>query len=375
MTINTLSEAFGLSDDGTLAGAGPSLRRENAMKNPAQRARLVEAKQVYDRAMRGDNHARLAVNEALTTSDLFRDAIGQIMDIEMLGQYQTAEKQWTKFAKQTSVRNFKPKTLRALVGTNYALPAVPEHTPYPVAKGLDRKDQSIKVGKRGERYGYTFEARQNDDLNELQEVPGQWADVCNRTEDDAAISVLANPLTGAPNTAVFNAGNGNLGTGALTADNLQVAWVSLTTKRDASGRLMTPPALQLIVGPALQFTAQRLIGAQWIRYTDANGKEVQEANPFAGTTLTVLANLPGTAWFLLPVVTAVRPAFYVAFLTGYETPDLRQKNDAGQSLGGGQLSGDAGSFDEDTIWFRVRHIVGAAGGDPTFTYASDGSGS
>lgn len=372
MTINTLSEAFGLSDDGTLAGVGPVLRRKQAMESAKTRALLVEAKQVMDRAFAGDNHARLAVNEALTTSDLFRDAVGQVLDIEMLAAYQTAPKQWTKFAKQTGTRNFKPKTLRSLVGTNYSLPKVPEHTAYPIAKGLDREDKFIKVGKFGERYGYTFEARTNDDLNELQEVPAQWADVCARTEDDTVLAGLANPLTGAPNTAVFN--GARLVTGALTADNLQIAWEFLTTQRDTSGRLLTAPQLQLVVGPALQFTAQRIIGAQWIRYTDTNGKTVEEANPFSGTTLTVLANLPGTAWFVIPVVSAVRPAFYAAFLSGYETPDLRQKADAGQSVGGGQLSGDAGSFDEDTIWFRCRHIVGGAAGDDQFIYASDGTG-
>jgi len=370
--MKMLSEAFGLSEEGTLSGVGPVLRRQQAMENAKTRALLVEAKRLMDRAFKGDNHARLAVNEALTTSDLFRDTVGQLLDIEMLGQYQTADKQWQKFAKSTPVRNFKPKTLRTLVGTNYSLPKVPEHTAYPIAKGLDREDKFIKVGKHGERYGYTFEARQNDDLNELQEVPGQWADVCARTEDDTVLAGLANPLTGAPNTAVFT--GAKLGTGLLTADNLQTAWTAVTTQRDSSGRLLTAPQLQLVVGPALQFTAQRIIGAQWIRYTDTNGKVVEEANPFAGTTLTVLANLPGSAWFIVPVPSAVRPAFYAAFLNGFETPDLRQKNDAGQSVGGGQLSGDAGSFDEDTIWFRVRHIVGGASGDDTFIYASDGTG-
>ena len=61
-------------------------------------------------------------------------------------------------------------------------------------------------------------------------------------------------------------------------------------------------------------------------------------------------------------------------MAGYETPDLRQKADQGQALGGGAISADQGSFDDDTIWFRCRHIVGAAKGDTTFAYASDGQG-
>ena len=48
--------------------------------------------------------------------------------------------------------------------------------------------------------------------------------------------------------------------------------------------------------------------------------------------------------------------------------------DQGASLGGGDLPADAGSFDDDTIYFRVRHITGGATGDPKFALASDGTG-
>lgn len=374
-TLNTKVDAFGLAEGGVMFGEGPAARRKRVAADPRRRNAVSEAQKMLRDAWSGDRYATMRVNEAITTSDLFKDAVGQALDIEMLAQYQTAEKQWTKFAGRTTVRNFKPKTLRSLAGTNYSLPRVAEHAGYPIAPGLSRADKFIKVGKFGERYGYTLEARVNDDINELQETPGQWANIAARTEDDAALEVLANPLTGAPNTAVFNAQNANLGTGALTAANLQAAYTSTVTKRDSSGRLITAPAMQLIVGPQLQFTAQRILNTSEIRTTDANGQTVIESNPFAGkVSVTVLANLPGTAWFLAPVTTAQRPAFYMAFLAGFETPDLRQKADQGASMSGGALSADSGSFDDDTIWFRIRHIVGAAAGDATFTYASDGQG-
>jgi hypothetical protein len=75
---------------------------------------------------------------------------------------------------------------------------------------------------------------------------------------------------------------------------------------------------------------------------------------------------------VLPLPSAPRPAFYSGFLAGYEAPDLRYKNDQGGRLGGGAIPANEGSFDDDTIYFRVRHVHGAAFGDPKFTYASDG---
>lgn len=374
-TTKFMAESFGLNEAGVLGGESPAARRAAAKDSPRLRQAGVEAKRLLEAAWNGDKTATLMVNEAITTSDLFRDSVGRVMDVQMVQSYATLTPTWEKFATRTTVRNFKPKTLRSLVGTNYSLPRVPEHTPYPVAQGIGREDAQIQVAKFGERYGYTLEARINDEIGELQEVPNQWAQVARRTEDDAAIQMLANPVTGAPQTGFFNAANGNLGTGRLTPTNLESALNAIVVKRDPSGRLLTAPSLQLVVGPALQFVAQRVLNTTEVEITMPDGTKLRQPNPFAGrVTLTVLPNLPGTGWFVIPAANSVRPAFWVAFLTGYEKPEVRQKANQGTQIGGGAIAANEGSFDDDTIWFRTRHIVGAAQGDPTFTYASDGQG-
>ena len=72
---------------------------------------------------------------------------------------------------------------------------------------------------------------------------------------------------------------------------------------------------------------------------------------------------------MLPKPTAAsRPALAVAFLRGFETPDIRQKNGAGVGV-----SPDAGDFDDDSVRYRVRHVTGAASVDPIHTYASTGT--
>lgn len=372
--MSRIAEVFNLNPEGTLAFEGATARRRRVMSNPRQREALAEAHRLYDRAvLQGDRRAGLTLHEALTTSDLFQNTFGAVLDIEMMKAYDTAPKQWTNIATETKVRNFKPKALRSLVGTNYSLPRVPERTAYPVAQPLGRNDKFVKVGKYGERYGYTFEARINDDLDQLREVPAQWAGVAARTEDDTICAAMFNLTTGAPNATSFA---GALGTGALTATNLQAAYNTATIKRDTSGRLISAPQMQLVVGPALQFQAQVLLSTAWIRNTNGS-QQIQQENPFSGLVkLTVMANLPGNAWFLIPVPTAAaRPAFFGAFLTGYETPDVRQASNAGQSVNGGPLSPEEGSFESDTVDYRVRHIVGGAAGDSTFIYASDGAGS
>lgn len=365
-------ETFGLSD-GRIVGEGPTLRRKRVRESARMRKAVAEAKSLLGDALAGDRVAMARVNEAITTSDLFKSATGEVLDRELLAAYEDVETQWTKFAARTTLKDFKPKRLIDLRGSKNGFARVPEHTNYPEA-GYETEERTIKVGKFGEAFGYTFEARVNDDIGELDAVPGGWATKSRYTEDDEALATLADPVTGAPNTAFFNAGNGNLFNPTLTADSLQTAITTVSTKRDADGRLLRPGPLQLVVGPALQFTAERIMNTTEVEITQPDGTKVRQSNPFRGKVqLTVLANLPGTAWFVIPLPAAPRPAFYVGFLRGYETPDVRYKANQGKRAGGGAVDPDDGSFEDDTVYWRVRHIVGAATGDPMFTYASDGT--
>lgn len=359
-TILALAESLGVTERDLATGLNRGVVSE---------AEVVNTARLLGSAWQGSDRVRFAVNEALTTSDLFRSATGEVLDREMLAQYQAMPKQWGKFADRTVVNDFRPKKLIDLSGGRGPLPRVPEHTNYPEA-AYELSERQITVSKFGEQFGYTFEMRVNDQLNELRQVPNSWAQKAIATEDFAALESLANPLTGAPNTAVFNAGNGNLGSVALTDANLQAAITTVSTRRDTrDNSLLYPGPLQLVVGPALKFTAQRLLNSVELRTVNGQVTTVEQ-NPFSGITLTVLDNLPGTAWFVLPRPGASRPAFYVAFLQGHETPDVRYKADQGKREGGGDVALDSGSFDDDTVYWRVRHITGAAAGDARFAYAS-----
>lgn len=356
--IMRLAEALGVTPRDLETG----LRRSRVTE-----AEIANTAKLLQSAWQGNARVRHAVNEALTTSDLFVSATGDVFDRELLAQYATMPRQWDKFATRTVVNDFRPKKLIDLVAGASTLTKVPEHTNYPEA-GYTTAERTLSVYKTGEAFGYTFEMRVNDQLNELQRIPSTWADKAVRTEDYAALEQLANPLTGVPNAGFFNAGNSNLGTLALTADNLQTTITAVRTKRDAQGNLLYPGPLRLVVGAAQDFTARRILNSQEIR-TVAGSVTTVEANPFAGIELVVLDNLPGTAWFVLPAPSAPRPAFYVGFLRGYEQPDMRVKRDQGQRMGGGDVPVEDGSFEDDTVYFRVRHITGGAAGDPKFAYA------
>jgi hypothetical protein len=382
-----VNETFGLTEAGTLAGPSPLARRQYS---PQRRAHIAEAAKLWGRVWNtGDPRAALAVQEALATSDLFRSVTGDVLDRELLARYGDVPTQWSEVATRATVRNFKPKTLVDLMGGRTTLDVVPELTEYPTA-GTTAAEYKIAVRKFGRRFGYSWEASVNDDLDELAQIPDRFATASALTEDAAAFSQLYDLGTGAPNTAFFRNHTTDTdfrgdplpgpdttpSTAALTSENLQAAITAVRQRKDFEGQPIPGGRLQLVVGYAQEINAKRILEATEIRTTSGSRTTI-EPNPLRGVVdLKVIDRLPGTAWFLLPVPgSSPRPALSVAFLTGHETPDIRVKSSAGNRIGGGAVDPSEGSFEDDTVYFRVRHIVGSATLDPVQTYASTGAGS
>ena len=376
-TFINVAETFGLSEDQSLAGVSPLVRRNYT----AARSRaIVEAAGLWKRTFDGDIRAAVQVREALSTSDLFVSVTGDVLDRELLASYSDITPEWQKFATRTTVRNFKKKKLVDLMGGRTKLDLVPELTAYPGAKS-DSREFEIQVAKFGRQFGFSWEAMVNDDLDELQQIPGTFSQAAALTETANSLAVLAVSGTGAPNTGFFKdyssvAGYGALnttpGTAALTAASLTTALDAIAQRKDAEGNLVAPPALRLVVGPALQATAEGIMNVVHVDTQSGTGngaKISREMNPLRGrVTVEVLSTLPGTAWFIVPTPGQGRIAVASAFLRGFETPDIRQKNG-----GGVGVSADAGDFDDDSVRYRVRHVHGAAGVDPIHTYASTGA--
>lgn len=371
-SIVNVAETFGLTNDQSMSGTSPLVRRH---LSPARQKALVECATMWKRTFDGDPRAALSVREALSTSDLFVSTTGDVLDRELLAQYAGITPEWASFADSTTVRNFKPKKLVDFMGGRSVLDGVPELTEYPAAEGPSNAEYQISVAKFGRRFGFSWESLINDDLDELQRIPSLFAQSASLTEDKAARDLIATS-TGAPNTNFFKSANGNAKVSkALTADNLRAGIQAVQTRKDSDGLIVAPTnGLILVVGPAQEFTARQILTASEVRVEDTTTNTTTiHANDLAGAiTLVVLKRLPGSAWFILPKPGGARPALAVAHLRGWETPDLRVKADTGQRTGGGAIGATDGSFDDDSIYYRVRHVVGAATVDPIHTYASDG---
>ena len=85
MSIIDLAESFGLNVESGMDGTTNAARRA---LTPARAKALTEASQLWGKAWAGNRMAAVAVQEALTTSDLFKSATGDLLDRELLATYE-----------------------------------------------------------------------------------------------------------------------------------------------------------------------------------------------------------------------------------------------------------------------------------------------
>lgn len=349
---------------------------------PRNRA-IVEARRLFQKVLDGDLRARADVMETMTRSD-FPVLLGAAYGRELMQEYQGITPVWTQYSTRSTVPNFKPKRLVELLGGRAGLEQVKEASEYK-ARALSEAEHEFKVDKYGARIPLTWEMLVNDELDAFRDLPTRLATAARETEDRVAASAFFNPSGSNLNTGFWNAGNGNAPvTGHdLTSGNLEAALSGISQKKDSDGRPIVVSGAILMVPPALEMVARRILEASEIRVTDGNTTSVQRNYLSGVVRLVVNPWLPVVApgfggrdrvWFVLPDPNGPRPAHVTGFLRGHESPDLRTKADTGNRVGGGPIAPEEGSFDDDTVQYRVRHVTGAATVISTATFVAVGGG-
>lgn len=378
--------------------------------------RLKEIAEQLDRALDGDYSAqgfikgevnkaiRTEAEESHSTSD-FPTALKAITQVAFLGQYEQIESVYTQYTRPYNVNNLRPQSfyslfpdLSNLPDTNGGkatvkdapggLPRIPELTEFPTFS-FAASETSFGVAKYGARVNFSFEMLLNDEWGVLETLPTQLAQLARNQEDIIATEVLAAPA--GPNTVFFNNTNKNLITTAngfasnnpaLSVDAVVDA-AAVIRGRTFNGNPVVVRQFALMVPPALEAEARRLLGVTAFEIDDPVNGKYTVANPISDIRLIVNPWLPvidksanvNKTWYLLPYASAgIRPAVVFSKIRGRETPELRIHNNTGEYLGGGSVPGREGSFLNDDIEFRVRHFVGAAGIATEVAAVSNGSG-
>lgn len=337
--------------------------------------RQKEAAKLYFRALEGDQQAKFRLQEGISTSDI-PALLTPAINVNFLAQYAAQPTVWNQIAQEQTMPtlgtiefggfDIDTSTLPGESdGEPYiagSLAGVAEYGEYP-AVNFTTETLNAELRKDGLRMRISWEALRKlgnfDILNRATQAFSQYA---ARTED---IKLARQFVTPTGIAAPFN-GRGIAGNPALTLSGLEAAKAASKAAQRAAGNYANS-GFQLITGTALSETALNLKSITSIERTDANGVYQQSATTITGNITPIefdaLDAVGGAstenAWFLLPTG-GPRPTFIEVFLEGARTPMISVKDSGHFYLGGGDVPFREGSFDEDDVQTRARHVVGAA---------------
>lgn len=323
------------------------------------------------------------VEESMSTSD-FPEALRSIVSRSFLGEYEQIPSVYPEYTRPFDVTDLKPAAFYSLISPELenfpdisggyethkdhpgGLPRVPELTEFPTLS-FSASESSIGLAKYGARVDFSFEMLLNDEWGALESLPTQLAQLARNQEDIVATEVLVNE--NGLNPAFFNASNTLAGNPSLTLDAIANGIASIN-QRTFNGNPVQAQDVALMVPPALEMEARRLLGITSLVVADPVNGTYNSVNPISGVKLIVnpwlayinkSANV-NTTWFLIPYGSrGIRPAVVFSKIRGRGEPELRISDATGNYLGGGKVPGREGSFTHDNIEFRIRHFVGAAG--------------
>lgn len=363
---------------------------------PGVTKRKTEAlMKMVDGALNGSRLAKGHLEEVLTSSDaIFNYA--QLLNINVLPQYDALEPTWKAVAGTRNVPDFRPAILYSLVSrwdgneelqggdANTAAaphgiaPVVPEGAPYPYAYMSGEESKSGGIGKRGLKTDFTFEAFINDSIGFIQSLPGEILNIATDTPDYEIYQAIINGVSSS-----YELAGGLTPDGGTVPANAPLSRVALIRaiyelkQRKVNGRFVKiADSFNLLVpyGQAdfINFWLNQAIAAI------ADGSltlTVSGYNPLAGVSVVESEWITGNNWYLVPKPGATRrPIVDYGYLIGHTDPEMRVENATGTYIGGGAVAPFEGSFDNDSATFRMRLIGGAILWSPELIVWSNGTG-
>lgn len=354
---------------------------------------LREALNLYADVLHGKKPAYY-LREAMTTSD-FPVLFGDILDRQMLAEYEARPSNWRQFIKTRTVNDFREVEYRYFPdgqSSQGRLRRVREQQEYPEAALEDMSKIRYSIGKFGRRMPLSWELLINDDTDYFARIPSDFGRAAVNTENYEALELFVGAA--GPVAPFFSAGNKNLFTGpnsALSISSLQTALGAFANLRDDQGQPIFIDAAIMVVPPSLEVLAQNIINATEIEFTGvtvgegnlgaAGGARVRAANWLRNRVRVVVEPyLPiintsassNSLWFLFADPNSGRPAAEAAFLRGNESPAVFIKEPNARRVGGGGINPTDGDFDTDSVEYKVRHVFGGSRIEPRAAVANTG---
>jgi hypothetical protein len=338
--------------------------------------KVFEAAKLFGEGKSGaDPFAQARLLEAFSTSD-FPVLLADAFSKKAVQAQKDAVKEFEPILVDITVDTFDRRKLVDL-WSNDAFEAVAQGEEY---KGGTMQETELDHGaaKHGKSYGLTWELRRSRNFSALANFPQMLGNGSVRGQNNAVVDLLTDG--GDWSTDFF----GTINTAKFTPENLDAALKELAQREDHRGDIVDTSNLVLVFGPALRTEVNRVLKAVELEMQVTAGGKVTKTrvlNPFSGVVTPLESRAIGkalgsgqtTGWALVQGKSSDLPSIIRTLLSGEENVDIRVKRDQGARVGGGELSIEDGSFNDDTIWFRGRDVYGIDKGFTPGVWASDGS--
>ena len=353
--------------------------------------RQIEAAKLLTNAMSGDLKAKVMLQEGISSSDI-PNVLEPAINVIFLAQYAAEPVVWDQIADTYEAENFgvirfgdfqvDPSALLDGSGEEFiegGLPRVGEYEEYPavpfVTEQLDR-ELDKKYGIRARMSWESLRRTGNFDI--LGQMTAKFAQYAARQEDIALAKLFV--TTGGAVGEGFS-GKGITGNPALSLDALELA-MEESRQDKVGGNRVIAPRYKLVYGTSLAMTVRELFSIQQIEREVGDETRILNpsfiTSPFNPIEFNALDTVSGgqadESWYVIPELTT-RPYFWEVFLQGARTPLISIKDNGHFSLAGGDVPVRDGSFDEDDVQTRIRHVVDAFVITKDGLRHSDGSGS
>lgn len=286
-----------------------------------------------------------SLREAMTLSDfplLLQDSQNKILQEAYRGVVST----WRQWCKIGDVSNFLLQH-RLKISEAEELLLVDQLDEYKDSK-LTEADRTYRVYKYGRKFGVSWETLINDDLQSIKDQPTRFGRAAARKIAAFAISLLEGTT---PSSTV---------TTALGDSTLQAAINEMEARVDSLGNKLGCVPRYLIVPPAQQFTARKLLESTTIVIAGDTDRDVGTKNVLEGILDLCVDPFLTDAndWFLACAPNDI-PGIEVGFLRGKQEPELSRKKQDWDPIASPYDIPEA-SFDNDAIEYRVRYVFGGA---------------
>jgi hypothetical protein len=343
--------------------------------------KVANAANLINEAERGDPIAKIRLHEVLSTSD-FPLLVGHALDAKLIAAYQSAPSSYRKYVHiGDPLKDFRSvDRLKATRGAGI-LTETGEHGNL-VYDAVSESKFSYAPKVYGGARAITWQMLVNDDLGSVKRAPDDLAWQAINTEEWFASALYVANSTLFATSGGGRPTDGNLISLPLSVDNLTAALAQYSKFKEDSGVPMLNRPKYLVHPPALRMAVRAILNSALIMAKGDTNAIVPTSNvlqnilePIENPWIPYLDPTNGdTSWYIFADL-ADGWACEMAFLTGYDTPQLFMKMGDRVRLGGGAMDG---SFDNGGTAYGAQHVMGGshtnAVGGWRFALRSTGAG-